>query len=135
MRALSRPESSPSGSDTRGVVDGGNEGGNAVISDEPTRAILALVEADLAKLSPRDEQVLRLLFGIGAASHSREEVGRRLGMSRAWLRQVERRALGKLRSAAVAEDETAPELIQRERNGPQRLVTVFASNVIDGATG
>lgn len=60
-----------------------------------------MVEDDLTKLSEQEEQVLRLLFGIGEVPHSREEVGRRLGMSTGWLRQVERRALRNLRRVAV----------------------------------
>jgi len=56
------------------------------------RGLLAMVEDDLTKLSEQEEQVLRLLFGIGEVLHSREEVGRRLGMSRSWLRQIVRRA-------------------------------------------
>jgi len=63
-----------------------------------------MVEEDLTKLSAHEERVLRLLFGIGEAPHSREEVGRRLGMSRAWLRQIERRALRNLRQVAIGRD-------------------------------
>jgi len=68
------------------------------------RGLLAMVEDDLTKLSEQEEQVLRLLFGIGEVLHSREEVGRRLGMSRSWLRQIERRALRNLRQGAVGRD-------------------------------
>jgi DNA-directed RNA polymerase sigma subunit (sigma70/sigma32) len=68
------------------------------------RGFLAMVDEDLTKLSGQEERVLRLLFGIGEALHSREEVGRRLGMSKGWLRQVERRALRNLRQAAIGRD-------------------------------
>ena len=64
------------------------------------RGFLAMVEEDLTKLSEQEEQVLRLLFGIGEALHSREEVGRRLGVSAAGLRQVERRAFRNLRQSS-----------------------------------
>ena len=68
------------------------------------RGFLAMVEEDLTKLSEQEEQVIRLLFGIGEMLHSREEVGRRLGMSRGWLRQVERRAFRNLRQGAIGHD-------------------------------
>lgn len=65
------------------------------------RGFLAMVEKDLTKLSEQEEQVVRLLFGIGEVAHSREEVGRRLGMSKGWLRQIERRAFRNLRQVAL----------------------------------
>jgi RNA polymerase primary sigma factor len=71
-------------------------------SGEPTRR--ALVEEDLRKLRRQEEQVLRLLFGIGEVAHSRDELGRRLGISPEWLRQIEREALRQLRRAALSED-------------------------------
>ena len=65
---------------------------------------MALVEQDLRKLPGQEEQVLRLLFGIGEPPHSRDELRRRLGMSRGWLRQIERRALRRLRCVALSDD-------------------------------
>jgi DNA-directed RNA polymerase sigma subunit (sigma70/sigma32) len=80
------------------------------------RGFLTMVEEDLTKLSEQEEQVLRLLFGIGEALHSREEVGCRLGMSRGWLRQVERRALRNLRQVAIGRDAaTEAQADRRER--------------------
>ncbi len=67
--------------------------------------LLASVDEDLRKLSAREEQVLRLLFGVGEVPHSRDELGQRLGVSRDWLRSIERRALRNLRSAAVFDDQ------------------------------
>jgi len=64
---------------------------------------MALVEENLRKLSGREEQVLRLLFGIGEAAHSRDELSRRLAISRDWLRQIELRALSNLRNLAAME--------------------------------
>jgi RNA polymerase primary sigma factor len=52
----------------------------------------------LATLSPREEQVLRLRFGIGEASdHTLEEVGARFAVTRERIRQIEAKALRKLR--------------------------------------
>jgi RNA polymerase sigma factor (sigma-70 family) len=52
----------------------------------------------LATLSPREEQVLRLRFGIGERSdHTLEEVGARFNVTRERIRQIESKALRKLR--------------------------------------
>ncbi|MCA9715452.1 MAG: RNA polymerase sigma factor RpoD, partial [Myxococcales bacterium] len=47
---------------------------------------------------PREEKVLRLRFGIGEASdHTLEEVGRGFSVTRERIRQIEAKALSKLR--------------------------------------
>ncbi len=52
----------------------------------------------LATLTPREEQILRLRFGIGAHSdHTLKEVGQRFAVTRERIRQIEARALHKLR--------------------------------------
>lgn len=52
----------------------------------------------LSLLNSREEQILRLRFGIGAPkSYTLEEVGRRFGISRERVRQIEHRAINKLR--------------------------------------
>ncbi|MFN8544746.1 MAG: RNA polymerase sigma factor RpoD [Candidatus Binatia bacterium] len=52
----------------------------------------------LATLSPREEQVLRLRFGIGERTdHTLEEVGTRFAVTRERIRQIESKALRKLR--------------------------------------
>ena len=52
----------------------------------------------LATLSPRQERVLRMRFGIGEpADHTLEEVGKDFGVTRERIRQVEAKALRKLR--------------------------------------
>jgi RNA polymerase primary sigma factor len=52
----------------------------------------------LGTLTPREEQVLRLRFGIGeAAEMTLEEVGRRFSVTRERVRQIEAKALRKLR--------------------------------------
>src|SRR5438046_8058639 len=52
----------------------------------------------LATLSPREEQVLRLRFRIGERNdHPREEVGLRFAVTRERIRQIEAKALRKLR--------------------------------------
>src|SRR5213075_3080314 len=52
----------------------------------------------LAVLSPREQKVLRMRFGIGEKSdHTLEEVGRDFKVTRERIRQIEAKALDKLR--------------------------------------
>jgi RNA polymerase primary sigma factor len=51
----------------------------------------------LSTLTPREEKVLRLRFGIGEKSdHTLEEVGRDFQVTRERIRQIEAKALRKL---------------------------------------
>jgi RNA polymerase primary sigma factor len=52
----------------------------------------------LATLAPREEQVLKMRFGIGERSnHTLEEVGQDFAVTRERIRQIEAKALRKLR--------------------------------------
>jgi RNA polymerase primary sigma factor len=52
----------------------------------------------LATLTPREERVLRMRFGIGEKSdHTLEEVGQDFDVTRERIRQIEAKALRKLR--------------------------------------
>ncbi|MGP0089770.1 MAG: sigma-70 family RNA polymerase sigma factor, partial [Xanthobacteraceae bacterium] len=52
----------------------------------------------LASLSPREERILRLRFGIGMTSdHTLEEVGQTFSVTRERIRQIEAKALRKLK--------------------------------------
>ncbi|MBN2466529.1 MAG: sigma-70 family RNA polymerase sigma factor [Deltaproteobacteria bacterium] len=52
----------------------------------------------LSALSPREEKVIRMRFGIGHENeHTLEEVGRIFGLTRERIRQIEKEALRKLR--------------------------------------
>ncbi|MEZ4742400.1 MAG: RNA polymerase sigma factor RpoD [Bdellovibrionota bacterium] len=60
------------------------------LGDQTTRA--------LATLTPREEKVLRMRFGIGEKSdHTLEEVGQNFDVTRERIRQIEAKALRKLR--------------------------------------
>jgi RNA polymerase primary sigma factor len=69
----------------------------------PADAVIGLNLAEqtrkvLATLTPREEKVLRLRFGIGEkADHTLEEVGRDFEVTRERIRQIEAKALRKLR--------------------------------------
>jgi RNA polymerase primary sigma factor len=54
-----------------------------------------VVEA-LSELSPREERVLRMRFGIGMADHTLEQIGNQFGVTRERIRQIEAKALEKL---------------------------------------
>ena len=52
----------------------------------------------LATLTPREEKVIRMRFGIGERSdHTLEEVGQDFAVTRERIRQIEAKALRKLR--------------------------------------
>ncbi len=56
------------------------------------------VERALATLSPKEQEILRLRFGIGSETeHTLEEVGERFKVTRERIRQIEAKALRKLR--------------------------------------
>ena len=50
----------------------------------------------LARLTPREERILRMRFGIGMADHTLEQVGKTFGVIRERIRQIEAKALQKL---------------------------------------
>ncbi len=77
------------------IVDKGavspSEAAIAMNLEERTRKVLST-------LNPREEKIVRMRFGIGEKfDHTLEEVGRDFGLTRERIRQIEAKALGKLR--------------------------------------
>ena len=63
-----------------------------------TRDLTSQVERALATLSPKEREILRLRFGIGEdGEHTLEQVGQRFAVTRERIRQIETKALRKLR--------------------------------------
>ncbi len=69
----------------------------------------------LASLTPREERVLRMRFGIGMnTDHTLEEVGQQFSVTRERIRQIEAKALAEAEaSVAVAEDAVVPRPVTR----------------------
>jgi RNA polymerase primary sigma factor len=66
-------------------------------------ALQRMVGEALADLTPREQRVLRMRFGIGGATdHTLEEIGKEFGVTRERIRQIEAKALEKLRYAPSA---------------------------------
>ena len=61
------------------------------------------MEQALASLSPREARVLRLRFGLGQErAYTLDEVGRKFGLTRERIRQIESKALRQLRQPSLA---------------------------------
>ena len=79
----------------KSIISPGDAALNFNLSDQ-TKSILST-------LTPREEKVLRMRFGIGERSdHTLEEVGRDFSVTRERIRQIEAKALRKLRHPSRA---------------------------------
>ena len=68
-----------------------------------SRELASRIEGALAPLTEREQEVVRLRFGFASDhEYTLAEVGRKLGLSRERVRQIEARAVQKLRRAQAA---------------------------------
>jgi RNA polymerase primary sigma factor len=66
-----------------------------------TRELAGRVTDILSTLSEREEKIIRLRFGIGEkAEYTLEEIGKRFNVSRERIRQIEKKALNRLRHSS-----------------------------------
>jgi RNA polymerase primary sigma factor len=65
-------------------------------------ALRECVAEVLAELTPREERILRMRFGIGIPDHTLEQVSKTFGVTRERIRQIEAKALQKLSHSAMA---------------------------------
>jgi RNA polymerase sigma factor (sigma-70 family) len=82
------------------------------LADDEYERVISHVAASelrdlLSGLSERERFVLRARFGLDGHTQSLREIAARLGVSAERVRQLENRALGKLRAAAVGETDTS----------------------------
>ena len=59
------------------------------------------IRALLGSLNDRERMILRARYGLGGPEQSLRDIGERIGLSGERVRQIEQRALGKLRAAAT----------------------------------
>jgi RNA polymerase primary sigma factor len=101
------------GSLDEALTDNGEEGltlGSLLADPDEETEEQALAKASSAVLletlrdvlSPRERRVLELRFGFAGREHTLEEIGNKLQVTRERIRQIEAKALRKLRRPAVA---------------------------------
>ena len=94
-----RLETPVGGGDGRRVGDFSQEETSVIPIDAAINSSLRQTTTKiLSSLTPREERVLRMRFGIGMNSdHTLEEVGQQFSVTRERIRQIEAKALRKLK--------------------------------------
>jgi len=115
----------PIGADDSGRVGDLIQDPDVTPPDEAScgRELEQQAQAALATLTPREERVLRMRFGIGrGGACTLEEVGKRFGVTRERIRQIEATALEKLRHNGQAEQlrQHVPATRARREGAPWR---------------
>jgi RNA polymerase sigma factor (sigma-70 family) len=92
--------------------------------DDPDEAVLkhetvSVVEKQLESITPREALVLRMHFGIGCEEHTLDEIGEKFDVTRERIRQIEAKALRKLKHPSRA-DELRQLLPTYERSPDQK---------------
>jgi len=94
------------------VGEEGSELGDFIENKESPSSFQTTTDAELVQttrslldsLTPREEKILRLRYGIGGENeHTLEEIGRMFNVSRERIRQIEKKALNRLRQSPQGE--------------------------------
>jgi RNA polymerase primary sigma factor len=88
------------GEDEDSVLGDFIEDGDSVTPEESAtlQLLKEQVQSVLSTLSDREQKIIKLRFGLeGGKSHTLEEVGREFAVTRERIRQIEAKALAKLR--------------------------------------
>ena len=97
-----RPRSLDDPDDDRPVTDDSHSAARATWMDPEGRVVdrdlIAHIRAAIDLLKPKQRYVMRLRFGLDdGEAHTLEQIGERLGVTREYVRQIEARALERLR--------------------------------------
>jgi len=105
----------------------GSRVGDVIPDDSATSPMDALASREvveearlvLARLTGREERILRMRFGIGGSGEQTlEQIGRQFSLTRERIRQIEAKALQKLRSARFSNGNSEERRNERARRQP-----------------
>lgn len=83
------------------VPDNGSPASDSVMAKV---ALTQRIRETLSLLTPREEEIIRMRFGIGQETpHTLDEIGRKFSVTRERIRQIEKEALRKLRNSEMGE--------------------------------
>jgi RNA polymerase sigma factor (sigma-70 family) len=85
-------------------LTGGEDTARTALEHITREEALNCVSKSLTELEPREERVLRLRFGIDCHERTLDEAGRMLGMTGSRVRQIEAKALRKLKHPKISKD-------------------------------
>ena len=89
----------------------------------------------LDRLDERERLVISLRFGLQDGSPlTLKEIGRRIGVTREWVRKIELRAVSKLTAVTAPPASTKSPRSRQSRSQPRRPVPVAADAVGSGAS-
>jgi RNA polymerase sigma factor (sigma-70 family) len=83
------------------------------------------IQSVLKTLNPKEDEIIRMRFGIGfEKDHTLEEVGKHLSITRERVRQIEARAIKKLKHPLRLKN-----LSLIDEGGPGRTITIFQKEI------
>ncbi len=83
------------------VPDNGSPASDSVMAKV---ALTQRIRETLSLLTPREEEIIRMRFGIGQETpHTLDEIGRKFDLTRERIRQIEKEALRKLRNSEMGD--------------------------------